>query len=74
MAGAVSSALVGSMIVIVALSNIDSVPYVYTALVAVLVAMVRMTRPQRQRRVVLSQGPSAAAPPAVHNPGSAARS
>jgi hypothetical protein len=73
-AGAVSSALLGSMIVIVAVSNIDSVPYVYTALVAVLVAMVRMTRPQRQRRVVLSQGPSAAAPPAVHNPGSAARS
>ena len=73
MAGAVASALAGSMIVIVAVSNIDSVPYVYTALVAVLVAMVRMTRPQRQRRVVLGQGPSKTAAPTVRDAGSAAR-
>jgi hypothetical protein len=55
-AGCTAVALLGSMIVIVAVSNIDSVPLVYTSLVAILVAMVRIERPIRNRRALARAG------------------
>jgi O-antigen ligase len=73
-AGCTAVALLGSMIVIVAVSNIDSVPLVYTALVAMLVAMVRIERPITDRRARYRSGAPSGTSAEVQVPGGALRS